>query len=80
MPKAYMVSSVGSSGPSAKRLAVSLNRLLAPYRQRDEPTLRIELEWVHRVIAGKRQSGDNHLGRPAWRDRRRQRDSERYGR
>jgi hypothetical protein len=26
-----MVSSVGSSGPSAKRLAVSLNRLLAPY-------------------------------------------------
>ena len=35
MRKAYMVSSVGSSGPSAKRLAVSLNRLLAPYRQRD---------------------------------------------
>src|SRR5262249_4035434 len=35
MPKAYMVSSVGSSGPSAKRLAVSLNRLFAPYRQRD---------------------------------------------
>src|SRR5215471_12193024 len=30
MPKAYMVSSVRSSGPSAKRLAVSLNRLLAP--------------------------------------------------
>src|SRR5262249_34136304 len=30
MPRAYMVSSVGSSGPSAKRLAVSLNRLLAP--------------------------------------------------
>jgi hypothetical protein len=30
-----MVSSVRSSGPSAKRLAVSLNRLLAPYRQRD---------------------------------------------
>src|SRR5262249_34769883 len=35
MPKAYMVSSVGSSDPSAKRLAVSLNRLLATYPQRD---------------------------------------------
>jgi hypothetical protein len=30
-----MVSSVGSLGPSAKRLEVSLNRVLAPYRQRD---------------------------------------------
>src|SRR5262249_15716187 len=35
MPKAYMVSSVGSSGPSAKRLVVSLNRLLVSYRPRD---------------------------------------------